>query len=172
MKVTPGDGYMILQFEDVYELNYHILNAIGLTVDDQGYVFDQDTKTQILVSGKRLKASIDPAMTHYAGDGEVMLDPLRNLHQMTVLLGYHIDKKVSNGEITFLSQFIEEPKDREDPRTALTIKYDSCFSVTSGLFTNRCLKFVQMIFIVEKISVDLTNFDDIEGGDVRTNEIW
>lgn len=158
MLLNPALGLM--QFEDIYELNYAVLNAVGLYVDAGGYVFDQDTRGPILSSGKRLKATIDPNHIVYPGNGEIMMDLLKNSKLVSFLLGYHIDKKSSMGEMGFISQFIDEIK--EDPRTSLTVKLSPTESISSGWFNNKCLKYIHMILILEGDLVDLRNFDTLE----------
>lgn len=158
MRIDPAIG--VFRYDDIYELNYAVLNAIGLVVNHQGYVFDNDSKSQVFVNGKALKASIDVNRIVYPGPNEIMLDLLRNIKLVTFLLGYHIDKKIQTQGMNFMSQYIEEVEN--DTRTALTVKFDTMNSVSSGYFNNKCLKYVHMILILEEEAVDLLNFDSLE----------
>ena len=80
-------------FENVEELNYNLLNAVGLSTLPNGNIVDREIgNAQIKFDGKNMKANIDPNNIHYAGEGEIMLDVLSNLKMSIVLLGHLLDK--------------------------------------------------------------------------------
>ena len=154
-------------YENIFELNYVVLNAIGLYSDQAGYVYDQDTREPIMVFGKRLKTSIDPNNIKYPGNMDIMMDVLRNNQLMKLLLGYQIEKKVANEEMTYMAQYIDEIKN--DPRTAIVIKYDATRSISSGWYNNNCLGYIDIILRLGSIdsidntpiNIDLLAFDNL-----------
>lgn len=160
MKITP---YGVM-FDDAYELTYNIMNSIGIEVYPDGSLYDPDRDTTISYEGKMMKATINPLDIKYAGQGECIFEPLTNVRQVTTLMGYMIDKKVEMEEMTFQTWYQEE---MEDPITGwrysnITIKTESGEHITSHYYYNKCLKFIEMIFILGEQDVNLLNFDPIE----------
>lgn len=151
---------MKFQCENVYELNYAVLNAIGLSCPN-GYLVDQDTHLPLTMFDKRIKAMIDPSQPVYAGEGEMMIDLIHNLKLVTYLLGYYLEKKAAIENMPVLTQFTETILD--SPMTALTVKFSPQSQITTDYFYNKCLKFVHMIFKIEdNMDIDLHNFDNEE----------
>lgn len=153
-----------MMFNDVGELTYNVLMAIGLDIKNE-YVFDQDNGEPIMFQGKMIKASVDSNNPCYAGQNDVTFDILTNVRLVTTLLGYCIDKETALNGFSCLSHFIEESQD-EDPAnrsTALSIKMSDYSTKTTKYYYNKCLKYIHAIFLVYDDNVDLSNFDSIEG---------
>jgi hypothetical protein len=138
-----------------------MLNEMGLSVEQDGYIFNYDGNVQLQLNGYKIKASIDHRDIKYAGQGEVVLDPLTNIKLVTALLGYYLNQKISDG-LEFVSYYQEEKIDSKNNKmTALTIKYDNFLSRTTKFYYNPCLKFINLIFLIENQMVDLSNFDSL-----------
>lgn len=148
---------MSMQYEDIYELNYAVLNAIGLSCPN-GYLFDQDTHLPIKMFDKKIKVMIDPTKPIYAGEGEIMFDIIHNIKLVTYLLGYSLEKKASFENKSILTQYIDNLEGTM--MTSLTVKFYPEEKITSDFFNNKCLKFVHMIFQIDNLEVDLHNFDE------------
>jgi hypothetical protein len=147
----------VMQFDDVYDLIYNLLNTIGLSIDNNGYIYDQESKVHIQIHGCKLKASVDPRIPCYAGQGEVVFDILNNIRLVTTMLGYCIDKETALNGFRCISQFPEEiPESR---MTAMTLKMADQTNRTTLFYNNKCLKFIHAMFLVYDENVDLTNFD-------------
>lgn len=160
MRITP---YGVM-FDDVYELNYNIMSSIGIEIYPDGSLYDPDRDTTISYDGKIMKATINPLDIKYAGQGECIFEPLTNVRQMTTLMGYVIDKKVEMEEITFQAWY---PEEMEDPITGwkfsnITIKTEEGDRISTHYYYNKCLKFIEAIFILGEQEVNLLNFDPIE----------
>lgn len=147
-------------YDDVYELNYFLLISMGFYTDPYGYVYNSDTRDPIMINGKRLKASTSPNNIVYAGNGDIILDTLRNVNLVTTLLGYVVDMKIVTEGFNFMSQYITETPDRS--KSSLTIKMNAFESITTNSYCNRALKFVDMIITLAGNCVDLSNFDEME----------
>lgn len=158
MRILPNGA---MQFEDVFELTYELLNEMELEVKANGYVFDPNRNTILSFNGNMVKASINPHDIKYAGQGEIVLDLLGNTKLITNLFGYYLEKKQAEG-MPFVSYFNEESGD-EIKYSALTVKFNAVSSATTAPYHNRCLKFIHMIFLLEEQLVDLSNFDLLEG---------
>lgn len=151
-----------MQFTDVYELTYNLLNTIGLSINANGYIYDQDTKNILDFHGAKLKATVNPQIPCFAGQGEVMFDILNNVRLVTTLLGYTIDKETAMNGFQSVSNYIEDYPGTK--RTAITIKMANGSLRTTGFYNNKCLKFIHAIFLVNEDNVDLSNFDSQQEG--------
>lgn len=158
MRILPNGA---MQFEDIFELTYELLNEMELEVKDNGYIFDPIQNSVLSFNGNMIKASINPMDIKYAGQGEIVLDILGNTKLVTNLFGHFLERKQAEG-MPFVSYFNEESGD-EIKYSALTVKFNTANSVTTPSYHNRCLKFIHMIFTLEDQLVDLSNFDLLEG---------
>lgn len=151
-------------FDDEYELTYNLLSCIGLEIKQDGSLYDPDLETIIHFNGKLLKANIYPNNLHYAGQGEIMFEPLSNIKQVTELLGFFINKKQNIDKMEFMSYYSEEIDDFKTERkyTNLTIKYSSNKEQSTNYYHNPNIKFIELIFILGDMNVNLVNFDPIE----------
>ena len=167
-------------FDDVYELTYNLLNAMNIDCDQQtGAIIYTDESTgvkkMIQMDGRKIVASIDPNNIHYAGPMDVTFDILNDIRLVSFMFGFYLDyeKKVNSGGMPYLSHFAEEAVQQFKAKkrslgtfdvkfSALTVKMTSAESITSRYYHNKCLKFLDMIFILEGDDVDLSNFDIID----------
>jgi len=160
MNILP-DGTM--QFVDQYELTYELFNDLDLEVRPDGTVYDTRGCTILAFNGMNLKANINPYNIHYAGEGEIIFEPLSNVRLVTTLFGWDLERKIKEGQITFRTFSPSEMLcDDEIKRTNLTVKFDDNNSICTKYYHNKCLKFLEMIFILNSEQVDLSNFDIIE----------
>lgn len=170
MKILP-DGS--IQYEDEFELNYELLVAIGFSVDENGYVYNDNSIVEM--DGNRLKACISINKPVYAGQAEVLFEPLRNIQMMNYLFSFYIKEKMNEGyelysyyqeeELRPAERPIEE--DDMDKYTCLTIQHRPGKVTSTEYFRNKCLKFIQMIFIIEGDQVNLSNFDVLEDEEAK-----
>lgn len=154
----------VMQFDDVFELTYELLNELDMEVLPDGSILDPDNNI-FFFNGMKIIANIDPNNIHYAGQGEIMFDILGNIRLVTVLFGNYLDKKIKNG-MPFVSYFPEEQviasNNDKDPDTKLfnmTVKFDNMHEITSPYFKLKSLTFIWMIFALEDETVDLSNFE-------------
>jgi len=160
MNITP-DG--VIQFADIYELTYELFNDLDLEVKSDGLVYDTRECSILAFNGTNLKANIDPYNIHYAGNGEMMCDILTNIKLITRLFGWDLKRKIDSNQISFRSYYpTEVVGDDEIKRTNLTIKLDDINFINTKFYHNKCLKFIEMMFILNGDNVNLYNFDIIE----------
>jgi hypothetical protein len=149
-----------IMFNDVYEMFYHLFTEIGLGINNNSYLYDQDTFTEIKFKEKYIKATTQP-ITIYAGRNDIIFDPANNYQLMVSLLGYYIDKRaVSEDEetIEFVAQYIEETPGREKQR--VTVKTNNKGDISSNFYYNIYLGYIEIIFLLGGNFVpDLSNFD-------------
>lgn len=155
MQMT-NSGSIIL--DDIYELNYFILNELEYQINPDGTLCSNNADV-IQFNGLRIKASVNPNQINYPGEGEIAFDILNNVHLVRTLFGQYIQKKQEAG-MEFISWMPYEYTDESEIKMSnLTVKFNNFSSITTKAFHNKCLKFLQMIFDIEEENIDLSNFD-------------
>lgn len=150
----------LMMFDDIYELTYNLLNAIGLVINPNGYLYDTDSNTIVQFQGRNIKATIDPNIPCFAGQGEVVFDILNNVRLVTTMLGYVIDKETMLNGFSSLSHYIDD--EPTTYRSALCIKMTDQTVKSTLYYTNKCLKYIHGIFLVYEDQfppICLNNFD-------------
>ena len=133
----------LMMFDDIYELTYNLLNAIGLVINPNGYLYDTDSNIPC-----------------FAGQGEVVFDILNNVRLVTTMLGYVIDKETMLNGFSSLSHYIDD--EPTTYRSALCIKMTDQTVKSTLYYTNKCLKYIHGIFLVYEDQfppICLNNFD-------------
>lgn len=150
-------------YDTVEELTYALLNVMDLSTRPDGTVIDKSISPQgtvIMDSDKVLKANTDPNNIHYAGESDVLLDPLVNLHLLNNLFGLYADKIRVEGEKDLVSMFSEEIYDANmDRMSRCGIKFDNGEEYYSEYYYSKCLGLIELIFILGEENVSLRNFD-------------
>lgn len=141
-----------VMFDDIYELYYHLFTEMGLSINGDQYLYDQDTMTVLRYKDKFIKATVQP-IEIYSGISDIIFDPARNYNLMITLFGYFLDKESSN--IGFCAQYIDDYMDKQ--RLIIkTSKGDIC----SSFYNNLYLAYIECIFkLTDSLDVDLSNFD-------------
>lgn len=163
------DGFFI--YQSIPDLTYNLLNAMGMGTLPNGIIIDTDAGNAIIqVSGKSVKATINEFNINYAGEGEIVFEPLTNSKLLTVFLGRVLDKykEETNGMMEAISYFSEEstsdPSDTNPKKTRMGVKWSNGSVTYSNFYFNRCLAIIELIFIIAETPVNLMNFDTVENG--------
>ena len=155
MKMTP-EGML---FDDVFELTYYVLEELELKVLPDGRLFDEEKNEILSFNGNIIKASVNPKRINYAGQGEITLDLINNVRMTTVLFGRFLQKKIDGG-MPYFSHYPEEIIDEAEIKyNRLVVKHDTFNNTVSEFYHNKCLKFIDMIFLLDGDKVELRNFD-------------
>ena len=145
--------------DDIFEMNYNLFNEIGLKVNMQGYLQDEDTGIVLQYKEKYIKATVTPVEI-YAGKTDIIFDPATNYHLMATLFGYYLDKMRNSEEgdkIGYIAQYIEDENElREKQRVVVKTRNGE---YGSRFYYNVYLGFVECIFGLSGSLVDLTNLD-------------
>lgn len=153
------DGFTI--FDDIFELNYYLLTELELELKPNGTIFDPRKNEIFSFNGMIIKASTDPNNIHYAGQGEIEFDILGNVRLITVLFGRYLERKQEEG-MPFVSFYTEETSIDDIKYSRLCVKHDTYNTTESNYYHNKCLKFIDMIFLLdEDEQIELRNFDNI-----------
>ncbi len=156
MKTTP-EGKTL--FDDVYELTYYVLEELEYRLLPDGRILDYAKNEILAFNGLIIKASVSPNKINYAGQGEIVFDLLNNVRLTTVLFGRFLQKKINEG-MPYVSHYPEEMIDETEIKyNRLVVKHDTYTHTVSMFYHNKCLKFIDMIFLLDGESVELGNFD-------------
>ena len=158
MTIKP-DETMI--FDDIFELNYEILMNMEMEILPDGSIHDPEKNVILSMNNNIIKVSIKPNEIHYPGQNEISFDILENIRLTTLIFGLYLQKKIDNS-MPFISYYQEERENNDIKYTSLIVKQTSENFATTNYYHNKCLKFIEMIFLLEDQKVDLSNFDVIE----------
>lgn len=148
------------QFPTRGAMHYALFNIIGLSINRDSYLYDNDTGTVLQYKGKYIKATTAD-IPIYAGKNDIVFDPPCSYHMMVVLLGYYINKRDNSEDehpLGFISQGIIDTADKSQHQ--LFVDTSTRGRIISDWFNNGYLTYIDMIFkLDEQDFVDLHNFD-------------
>ncbi len=165
---------MPIIFNTLEELNFALINELGLSIGPDYVLNDQDTFNPITSEGKTIKCSIDPNHPVYQSDNSLVLNPIdiQNTRLMTTMMGFYFEKeKINNGiyvnTFYFTDSKVDAPKKgkNEIVSSNITVTYQdhtgTVYNMTSRSYMNRVLKFADIILRMGGMDVDLSNFDQV-----------
>lgn len=144
------------------DLIFALLNEIGLSIDNDNNLIDQDNNGQrIYFGGKLIKCSIDPNKPVYNSEVSTVFDPVDNMKLMTTILAYYLEKERVLGEYYPITYSFND-RDKLGP-SSISVKIqtgdNNIIEVTSNLYYNKCLKISDVILRMGGQYCDLSNFD-------------
>lgn len=152
-------------YNDVYQLTYDLLNAMGMYALPNGIVADSETNSIVQFSGKSVKATINPYDIKYANMDEIAFEPLTNSKLLIALLGRELDKLAEYNEHKFeaISYYQEEkPDENGNRKIRMSVKWSDNSVTSSNYYYNKCLALIELIFVICDVDVNLSNFDVLE----------
>lgn len=136
-------------------LLYQLMTEIGLEVDSEMRVVDQDDGNVIMFKGKSLKVSLDQFRQPFIGRNDILFDPISNFKVMSNLFSYFIHK-TSITEGRYFSIFYTVPLN--NGRTYIEIKEDNEI-IRSNAYINPCIAYIDLIFRINGEAYDLSAYD-------------
>ena len=152
-------------YSDLREMYYDLFLEIGLSINNDQYIYDQDSGEVLKYKDKYMKMSFSNDV--YAGRNDMVFDPVNNYNLIVLLLGYYIEKEKSvyDNDIGYIADYKEEEFKRgfyskgERFRQRVVIKTmngDLC----TNYYYNLYLAYIEAIFILSgNTNYDLSNFD-------------
>ena len=161
MTIEPGGNFI---FQDEAELMYNMLNAMGLSTTYDGTIIDPERGGAVIqASGKSIKATIDKNNIKYAGDGEIVLEPLTNSRLLVTFFSKALDNYVEENGREAVSYFPEEAVDTEGNKiNRFGIHWLDQTTYYTTYYYNRCLAVIEAIFFLGEVPVNLHNFDSLD----------
>ena len=152
-----------LTYNNFIEMQYDLFSTIGLGINRDCLIYDQDTSTLIQMGGKYIKASVcgEPI---YVGKDAIPFDPAKNYKLITYLFCHFLDKAQmsDDGDILggYVSHFIDDnpEKDKQAVVVRTTMKGD----IRSRFYYNIYLAYIDCILRIDGYNPDLSNFDILE----------
>lgn len=138
------------------DLNYKLMCDIGLDLDNNMNIIDQDFGNIIMIKGKALKASLNN-IEPFIGGGDILFDPMNNYKLMANLFSYFIQKTQST-EDRYFNVFY--PVQGSDNKTAMEIK-ENMTVIRSGFYSNPCIAYIDLVFRINDEVYDLSMYDSI-----------
>ena len=159
----------LIQVNILEELVYHLLNEIGLGINQGGFVYDLDTEQELQYMGKQIRASVDPRFPALANDLYGLFDPVFDGKFMSMMLGYYLKKSEAQGIINPISmteQIAESyPWQTQNPvktrKTRVVVLCDNHREYNSEYYYQKGLKFSDMILRLGGNAINLWRFDSI-----------
>ena len=81
------------------DLIYALINEIGLSINENNSLFDQDSGQLIYFGGKEIKCSVNPSAPVYTSEIATIFDPINDMKLMTTILAYYLEKERVLGDI-------------------------------------------------------------------------
>ena len=147
-------------FDNIFDMYYELFNEIGLGINNQQYLYDQDTQTVIMFKEKYIKASID-GQPIYAGRNDIVFEPAKNYTLMTRLFEYYLDKcqNSDDGDILcgYIAHYIDDDETKEKQR--VVVKTVGRGEISSEFYYNIYLAYIDCLFKIAGYNAVLSNFD-------------
>lgn len=147
-------------FENIWDLYYDLFSEIGLGINNQQYLYDQDTQTTIMFKDKYIKASIN-GQPVYAGRNDVVFEPAKNYTLMARLFEYYLDKcqHSDDGDMLqgYIAHYIDDDAAKE--KQAVVVKTAGRGLIQSAFYFNIYLAYIDCLFKIAGYNADLRNFD-------------
>ena len=136
-------------------INKIIMEDIGLTVDKNNRVMDQDTRGYVRYNNKDMRYSSQNSVI--LTNNDMVFDPGSNKIVMSHVFNYYLGK-VQEEDGTYVSMHYEKIRE-EDGASALTAKIDGK-EYTTHYYNNESLKYAEMIKIINQSEdTDLSQYD-------------
>lgn len=139
------------------ELVNKLIVEIGLDIDTDNNIVDQDTQNSLVFNGKKLK--------YVPGDqkvnrNEIEFDPISNRKLMTNLLAYANNKQVEEGTAAPISIFYQLNSNQEG-KNKIELKDENNNVYVSNPYYNDNLKLMDILFQMNgEQNVDLSEYDE------------
>lgn len=143
------------QIRNINELEYKLLMEIGLDIDTEHRLVDQDFGTFVFFNGKHIKAKrngIEPFINKHT----VYFDPVGNVKFMRQLFQYYINK-INQLDGVYFPVFF--PIFNQENRTGCIEMKNEEGSFRSEYYHNETLRYIDMIFRISGEILDLRQFD-------------
>ncbi len=153
MKKKP----MKSELEILQDLNSIVLREIGLDLDHQYNIVDQDTGVQLQINGKLIKYYFGSEISPDSNiNGDKIFDAVRDSYLMNFLVAYYIEKVKEEYPELYIYSY-HSINDKHSPRTALEFKGN--LNVRTRFYYNDCLKYIEGLYRLTGCDIDLTEYD-------------
>ena len=150
-------------FNTFNEMQYDLFSEIGLGINRQSYVYDQDTLEVLRIKDKYIKASVQGEPI-YTGKNEVPFDPSKNYSLINYLFSYYLNKAQNSedGDMIggYIAHFIDDNETKDKQR--VVVRSAERGDISSDYYFNIYLAYFDCIFRIAGYVPNLHNFDIVE----------
>lgn len=150
----------VVMFYDMNDLLYDLFMEIGLGINSDKVLYDQENGAPILFKEKYIKASIDGTPV-FAGRNDILFEPDKNYSLMVCIFAYYLDKckESEDGDILqgYIAHYIEDNLEKDKQR--VVVKSVGRGLIESAFYYNIYLSYIDCIFRIAGYYPDLSNFD-------------
>lgn len=167
MIINPSTGEFM--FENVFDMYYDLFMELGLGIDANNYLYDQDSGNMIMMKDKYIKATIDPNIPIYAGRNDIVFEPDKNYGLISTLFGFYLDKCVNSDDGDqlqgYIAHFVDDKPDpnrrarNERSAQRVVVRTAGRGDIESRYYFNIYLAYIDCIFRIAGYNVNLDNFD-------------
>ena len=169
----------VIQINTLEDLVYHLLNEIGLGINQGGFVYDVDTEQELYYNGKQIRASIDPRFPALANDLYGLFDPVFDGKFMSMMLGYYLKKSEAQeiiNPISMTEQIAETPfwnslNPVKTRKTRVVVLCDGHREYNSEYYYQKGLKFADMILRLGGNPINLWRFDSVPEESIQATHV-
>lgn len=150
------------ELDILLELNDLVIREIGLELDSQYNIIDQDTGSQLQINGKLIKYYFGTELKQgdpgYYNNNDKIFDCVHDPYLMNFLVSYYIEK-IKQEEPDLYIYSYHPVLDKITNRSALEFKGN--FNAITRFYSNECLKFIEGLFLLSGDSLDLSEYDKL-----------
>lgn len=141
------------------ELTELLIKEIGLDVDKNGFIIDQDYGNQIIINGKKLKYCIDNVL-RINPVKEIEFNPMKNSKLMYKLFLYYLEK-LNEYEDRYFPTFYSIPgKNNNYGKFSMCATENNGYTYETRYYYNECLRYLELILIIGGYTnIDFSNYD-------------
>lgn len=152
---------MGLKFTDFNDLIVNYISEMGLAVDSNMYLYDQDSGNILKFKDKSIKISIN-GIPAYGGVNDIVFNPAHNYAICSTLFGMYINRcqDTDDGDLIqgYIAHSLEDmPGSKEFQR--VVIKSIGRGEIASNYYRNAFLGFIDCTFRISGYNLDLSPFD-------------
>lgn len=143
------------------------LRELGLEVDKDNYIVDQDTGNLLTVKDKKIKYNSETIFR--LNKDEISYDPLNNSRLMNHLFGYYTSKLADEESIYIESYFNIPTKDSN--KSIMKVKtQDETFK--SDAYFNESVRIMDVICKMNDSDTDVSKYDSNPNNNKHGDAIW
>lgn len=150
-----------LVFKDFNDLIFNYFVEMGMSVDANNYLYDQDIGNNIKYKGKMIKACITDTPV-YAGMNDILFDPIHNYGLISTLFGTYLDKCQNSDDGDILGGYIAHGIEDDPAKTGkqrVCVKTVNRGEIASNYYNNIFLAYIDCTFKISGYMIDLSPFD-------------
>lgn len=148
-----------VRFTDRGELLFHLFMEMGLGINSNQYLYDQDTGEVLRFKDLYIKADVNNQPI-YAGKTDIVFEPETNYSLMNNLFAYYLEKfkaDEDNHITQEISYYFESDPNKEKQRIFVKTQYAT---YATQFYSCVFLAFIEATFLINgNFMVDLSNFD-------------